>query len=132
MDRRQKGNTGIEKVDGRHVNLAGTQAQFGSLVVQIVKRMWEGEQRLRIYPAQQIAGQLAVFSRLPKGLINDDSRTNCISTIDQVSWHRFNDQDGCVEVRGKLHDSASYEVVASRPLASLGILDSIWKMFSGR
>ena|ERR1700687_4428376 len=50
IDRTEIGNTGINTVDARHLNLTGTPKAFGSLVAQVVKKMWEGEQRLHIYP----------------------------------------------------------------------------------
>src|ERR1700678_1331177 len=71
------GGTGIEHVDIRHRDLVGDNSQFKALMAGIVKTMWEGEQRLRVFPAKQITGQVAVFSRLPDGRILSEPGETC-------------------------------------------------------
>jgi hypothetical protein len=126
IDRTEKGNTGITIVDGRHANFTGTQKQFGTLIGQIVKGMWEGEQRLRIYPAQQIALQLAVFSRLPDGEIDDASRDSSLTVLNRVAWHTFTEKRA--EVRGRLADEDPHEIVSLRSLESSSLLRRIWRL----
>jgi hypothetical protein len=114
IDRGEQGRTGISKVDSRHVNLVGSQEQFATAIVHVLKAMWEGQQRLRSFPAQQIAGQLAVFSKLPRGQIHEDSRASSLSALNLAAWHTFIEASQTVEIRGALDDSVPRDVVAVR------------------
>ena len=60
----RRGTTGIGRVDQRHYELNGPKENFVELIKRLLGRMWEGEQRLRIYSPQQILGQLALFAEL--------------------------------------------------------------------
>jgi hypothetical protein len=130
IDAGVKGETGIHAVDARHVDLIGTQDQFGRLVAQIVARMWAGEQRLRSYPAQQIAGQLAVFSRLSPEHILEDARQNCLSSLRRVAWVHPSGSGRTLAIRGTLGDKDRHEVVAprsSKPTRGIGgFLADLW------
>jgi hypothetical protein len=116
LDLQERGDTGILAVDGRHVNLRGeTVDQFGLLMAQIVQAMWEGEQRLRFYPAQQIAGQIAVFSKLPDNQIDPSTRQTCRDVLAQCSnWHAFEDTARLVMINGSLKDKGEFPVIAQR------------------
>jgi hypothetical protein len=114
--------TGIRRVDDRHANLNGDKEQFRRLVAGIVARIWEGEQRLRIFPANQIAGQVAIFSRLPESHTCEDSRRTCERVLSKTTCHRFHDDESRVEIVGRLKDKAESPVCASRRYGGLTVL----------
>jgi hypothetical protein len=69
-----KGKTGIPFVDVRHSNLCGTLPAFISLVEGILTRMWEGQDRICVFPPHSILGEIAVLSQL-SGL--DEGTKDC-------------------------------------------------------
>jgi hypothetical protein len=127
IDPAVRGETGVHTVDVRHADLSGTQEQFARLVVRILARMWQGEQRLRSYPAQQIASQLAVFSRLPPKRIHEAARANCLASLNRVSWCQVSPGGLIVEVRGKLSDKEVHEIAAARSLISGRGISSVFR-----
>jgi hypothetical protein len=131
IDRGEQGRTGISRVDRRHVNLVGSQEQFAAVIVHILQAMWEGQQRLRSFPAQEIAGQLAVFSKLPPGQIHEDSRASCVSALNLAAWHTFIEASESVEIRGKLDDNVPRDVVAVRSYRRKSWFDRITSFFRG-
>jgi hypothetical protein len=116
VDESERGETGVQAVDGRHVNLRGTGQHFARLIVQIIKKMWEGEQLLRVYPPQQIVGQLAVLSRLGDAEIEAGTRQTCAEILAGVNWHTFHDNLARVEIRCRLQDDEDFPVSAWRGL----------------
>jgi hypothetical protein len=108
------GGTGIKHVDLRHVDRSGDISQFTRLVAQLVKKMWEGEQRLRVFPAKQIVGQVAVFSKLPDERISSESRETCFAILAKSACHTFDRESSQVEIRGKFKDDSASEILASR------------------
>lgn len=110
------GDTGIKDVDQRHVNLTGSQKQFSEMIVQILARLWEGENRLRVFPAWQILGELAVLAHLPKGQIEEGARANCQRVLDKHAGmvNYLNDRSS-VELKKELtHNHLKLCVVAVR------------------
>lgn len=114
LDPSEQGTAGIHAVDGRHVNLKGTIEEYGRLMARIVESMWEGEQRIRLYPAQQIAGQIARFSKLPVGDVDPVARTTCLEVVAKRDWHTFEDNPRSVVIRGSLEDKREFPVTARR------------------
>jgi hypothetical protein len=114
LDHSERGTTGIRAVDSRHVNLKGTVEAFGRLMARIVGSMWEGEQRIRCYPAQQIAGQIAIFSKIPHQEVDTDAKTKCLEVLDKKKWHAFEDNPRAVVIRGSLDDNNGFPVIACR------------------
>jgi hypothetical protein len=114
LDPEEQGETGVHAIDKRHVNLKGTVDQFGRLVARIVQGMWEGEQRIRLYPAQQIAGQIALFSKLGDDQIDPDTKTTCLEVLALKNWHTFEENDQAVIIRGALKDNSEFSILARR------------------
>jgi len=105
LDASLSGTTGIAAVDGRHADLKGkTVEEFGHLMAHIVQSMWEGEQRIRLYPAQQIVGQIALFSKLSGGDIEPVTKQNCLDVLAKIDWHMFEENLRTVVIRGSLDD----------------------------
>jgi len=114
IDLEQPGTTGVCEVDGRHVNLKGTSDQFVHLMALLVQGMWEGGQRLRAYPAQQIAGQIAIFSKLPDDRIHSVARKTCLEVLSASNWHTFEEQPTAVVVRGEFEKRPDLPIIARR------------------
>ncbi len=114
IDPELRGNTGVHEVDGRHVNLKGALDQFCRLMVRIVQAMWEGEQRIRLYPAQQIAGQIAIFSKILDDKIDPITRKTCLDVLATKNWHDFEENPPAVVIRGILKDNSEFPVNARR------------------
>jgi len=131
VERDEQGKTGVGKVDARHVNLVGSQEQFAAAVVHILKAMWEGQQRLRSFPAQQIAGQLAIFSKLSRGQIHEDSRASCLAALNLAAWHTFVEAKQFVEIRGELDDSMRRQVLAVRSYRGRSWLEQVSAFLRG-
>jgi hypothetical protein len=110
----EQGDTGVHSVDKRHVNLKGTVDQFGRLMARIVQAMWEGEQRIRLYPAQQIAGQIAVFSKFADDRIDPSTKTTCLEVLALKDWHTFEENDQAVIIRGALKDNSEFPIIGRR------------------
>jgi hypothetical protein len=118
----EKEGTGIKQVDARHANLIGDREQFRTLIAGIVGRIWEGEQRLRLFPANQITGQIAVFSKLPGSHICEDSRQACERVLSKTSCHQFHEKESRVEIVGRLKDKAECRVCAWRRYDGFAVL----------
>jgi hypothetical protein len=114
IDGAARGSTGIRRIDRMHANLTGTRDDFKKLMVQILQRIWEGEQRLRLFPENQIIGQIAVFSKLLEGDIEEDTRGSCEVVLRKASCHRFLEEESRVEIEGKVEDRQGIRVLASR------------------
>jgi hypothetical protein len=110
----QEGGTGIRHVDNRHADLVGDSEQFKELFIIIIKRVWEGQDRLRMFPARQLSGQIAVFSKLPQGYIREESRETCERSLQKANCHQFDHAQRRVEILGRLDAKPSCEVRASR------------------
>ncbi len=110
------GRTGIGRIDQRHSNLTGGREDFRKLLVKILQRIWEGEQRLRLFPENQIIGQIAVFSRLSLKDIEEDSRKCCEAVLSKASCHRFLENESRVLIEGNVVDRTAISVLASRDL----------------
>ncbi len=110
------GDTGIKDVDQRHANLTGSQKQFSEMIAQILARFWEGQNRLRVFPAWQILGELAVLARLPEGQIAKETRENCENLLEKHAGMLNYSNDGSgVELRKELnHNHLKPCVVAKR------------------
>src|SRR5207253_1051817 len=81
IDAKEPGTTGVYAVDGRHRDLTGKTEEFAKLMVLIVKAMWEGEQRVRLYPAHQLIGQIAVLSKPLNANIDPSTRQDCVDAL---------------------------------------------------
>jgi hypothetical protein len=129
IDRDEPGQTGVSVVDIRHANLIGDQNQVFQLMVQIVASLWTGQQRLRVYPAQAILGQLAIFRRWPDASIHPQARANCERMLSLVSDEPSLLADPPrMQVRGQLQDSqGALPVHAERLLGSTVSSISWWK-----
>jgi len=93
------GKTGVKDVDQRHANLTGSQEQFSELIAQILARFWEGENRLRVFPAWQILGELAVLARLLTDQIAEGARENCQRVLENhADMLNYLDDGSSVEV----------------------------------
>ena len=114
IDRSQRGKTGIHRVDSLHADLRGTPEQFSQLMVEILQRVWQGERRLRIFPAKRITGQVAVFFKLPQDEIDPATRTDCECVLSKANCHQFNEGNSTVEILGKLKGSTAQEIRALR------------------
>jgi len=116
----EEGATGIDFVDARHFNLLGCQDQFIRLVIEIVARLWEGQDRLRAFPAHQIAGQLAIFLALAEEIAEPEAKERCRRTLnkspDLCSYSPGSEQ---VRIEGGLADGNQLiPVVAIRSVPS--------------
>lgn len=122
MDYDQTGTTGVPLVDKRHVNLRGGQEQFAKLMVQIVAKYWEGEERLRIFPAEQIAGQLAVFTKLDAMKISPQATERCRISLQKDSTIKCTAQaNSYVEMEGNLSNNGqTIPVLFARLLSTYG------------
>jgi hypothetical protein len=114
IDLEQAGTTGICGIDGRHVNLKGTSDQLVQLMTRIAQGMWQGEQRLRAYPAHQIAGQIAIFSRLPDDRIDPVAKKTCLEVLSASNWHSFEEHPAAVVVRGAFENKPDLPIIARR------------------
>jgi len=111
-----RGKTGVKCVDDRHIDLQGDENQFRALCVGVLARIWEGEQRLRIFPAIQVVGQIAVFSRLPDCGIATESRDDCMCVLQNSKYHSLDDEAGRITITGCVKSgNGTVEVRASRP-----------------
>lgn len=79
---RTEGQTGVRSVDQRHFELGGTADNFVDLTMSLVRRIWQGEDRVRAYAALTILGELAMFSRTNEG-IHDVVKRNCIDIFER-------------------------------------------------
>lgn len=122
MDHDETGTTGVPLVDKRHVNLRGSQEQFAKLMVQIVAKYWEGEERLRIFPAEQIAGQLAVFTKLDAMKISPRATERCRISLQKDSTIKWRAQgNSYVEMEGNLSNNGqTIPVLFARLLSTYG------------
>lgn len=108
-----RGQTGVLSVDTRHADLSGTPKQFRELVVRIVERLWNGEDRLRAFPAHLIAGVLALLEARPETEIEPEARHRCRQVLDKrPDWLAVAQNGGSVRVLGKLDDKEEYPVRA--------------------
>lgn len=119
VDRNEKGNTGIHQIDMRHTNLIGTPDQFNRLMIEILQRIWGGEQRLRVFPAKQITGQVAVFFKLPDQEIEEASREDCGCVLSKANCHQYIEEHSRVEIQGCVKDKRDFPVIATRSYGSL-------------
>ena len=110
----EQGQTGVRHVDACHFNLVGDSSQFRELVAGVVRRIWEGEQRIRVFPAKQITGQVAVLSKLHSAYICDESRECCEAVLSKASCHEFDHANLRVQIIGSLFDKPPFEVRATR------------------
>ena len=110
------GDTGITGVDQRHANLKGSPDAFSELMAGILARFWEGENRLRVFPAWQILGELAVLARLPADQIAEGPRANCQKVLDKhAGMLNYLDDGSGVELKKELtHNHLKPCVVAVR------------------
>lgn len=97
-----EGRIGIPRVDRRHVNLAGTQEQFTELVKRILREMWKGDERLRIFVPHQLDGQIAVFSCLNDPQIEDEARVRCTATTSKSKYVTVGNNGAVVEISAAL------------------------------
>lgn len=115
IDSSEPGGSGIVAVDARHANLIGTKEQFARLFAQIVRRIWEGEHRVRTFPVHQVVGQIAVFTCLPDDEIHSVSRDDCRKILGKVPQVSRIDDPTRFEIVGKLDDKLyDCPVVATR------------------
>jgi hypothetical protein len=115
LDPGNRGTTGVPFVDGRHVDLRGTPDQFMTLVTRIVSKIWEGQDRVRVFPAHQILGEIAVLARLSGDDIEPEARSRCEQVLAKTpDWIAYS-QD-CVTIRGKLDDKCEFPVTGVRRL----------------
>src|SRR5262249_20686869 len=106
IDPQELGTTGVRVIDRRHRDLKGTTVeQFGRLIARVVQAMWQGEQQIRLYPAQQILGQIAIFSKLPEEEIDPTARIDCLDVLGRQNWHTFHDSPPEVRITGSLKDT---------------------------
>ncbi len=110
------GDTGVNDVDQRHANLTGSQEQLSELIAKILARFWEGENRLRVFPAWQILGELAILARLPANQIAEGARENCQRvTENHADILNYQADDSSVEVTKDLRcNHLKSRVVAQR------------------
>jgi hypothetical protein len=110
------GNTGVADVDRRHANLTGSQQQFSGLIARILGKLWEGENRLRVFPAWQILGELAVLSRLADNQIAGKARESCQKVVDNhADMLKYSGDGSCVELKKELcYSHLKPQVVAVR------------------
>lgn len=122
MEYNEIGTTGVPLVDKRHVNLKGSQEQFEKLMVQIIAKYWEGEDRLRIFPAEQIGGQLAVFTKLDAMKISPLALERCRISLQKDSTIKWIAQtNSYVEMEGSLwNNGQKIPVVFARLLSAYG------------
>jgi len=116
-DLKQKGETGIDFVDSRHVNLTATREQFTTLMTLTVAKIWQGHDQLRVFPANQIVAQLALFERLSHG-VSREARIRCRSSLEKTPERlgklEYPDK---IEVRGHLVSVSEIAVVSVRSLS---------------
>jgi len=99
-----RGNTGIDFVDARHADLKGNLENFIRLTNVVIRRIWEGENRFRIYAPHAILGELALLSRLSDG-VDDLAIQRCIDVLGKTpDWYRIPAGRDVVELIGKMDD----------------------------
>jgi hypothetical protein len=112
------GETGVSFVDKRHVVLKGTQDQFARLMAQIVINYWQGDDRLRTFPEQQIAGQLVVFAQLGPSIISSEAIERCRIGLRKSGFEWRNRSRGTFDMDGHLqHDKQQVVVSFTRTIA---------------
>ena len=111
------GGTGIKHVDLRHVDLSGDISQFTRLVALLVKKMWEGEQRLRVFQKNKLWAKSRYFPNcLTKELVPSRGKLalpswrNQRATRSIARAHRWKSS-------GKFKDDSASEILASRWIA---------------
>ena len=98
------GQTGVHFVDARHADLKGTLDNFIQLANVITRRIWEGDNRYRIYSKHTILGEVAILSRLADG-IDDGAIQGCNEVLAKsADLHRFPDGRDVVKLIGKMDD----------------------------
>ena len=106
-----QGTTGVKFVDRRHYNLIGTQEQFANLVKEIVRGIWEGEDRVRAFPETQLHAQLSVFREMPSDLVEDEAKERCQKSLSGTGQQQNLSPDGrYVEIDGWLNDEQGQSV----------------------
>src|SRR5262249_17262226 len=112
----EEGTTGVKFVDRRHFNLVSGQDQFVHLIKITVARIWEGQDRLRSFPAHQICGQLAVFIALPDKVVEAEAKDRCRKTLSKHSDRCELPEGGKqIEINGELAaGSQSIPILAKR------------------
>lgn len=114
--RPDEGTTGIKQVDRRHFNLRGKQADFAKLAGVIVASLWEGQDRLRAFPAHSIRAQLAVFTCIDKFQIDPAASQRCKKLLERnPELQTISPDRKYVEICGELADGTqSIPIVATR------------------
>lgn len=114
IDQSTRGKTGVSVVDARHADLKGDGAQFLALIQQIVARMWEGEERICVFAAHAILGEVAVLAN--SGLTDTDALERCQDVLNKSSdMHTL--ASGIVRLEGELESTNPVApVVGSRML----------------
>lgn len=117
VDSEARGETGLHLIDARHANLTGTPEAFIQLSVRIVGKIWEGEDRLRVFPSHQIIGEMAVLARLEENAIDPHARSRCHRVLEREADRFAYSGDGCVQITGRLNDNkGEFPVCAVRQL----------------
>lgn len=116
-----EGRTGLKDIDEKHYNLIGNQQQFMNLAKEIVAKIWEGEDRLRVLPEAQLRAQLTVFVHLQANLIASEAKQRCEKALSKTSTMQKKSENGqYVEIYGSLICKSNDEIeVAARRHISL-------------
>jgi len=116
---KSSGNTGCGCVDIRHAELVGTKDNFSKLVLRIVQRIWAGENRVRLYTAHAIIGELAVMSRLEKG-IEENAIANCVLCLSKSEQNfEFPNGSSVVRMVASPNGKADDPIESQRSLVSI-------------
>jgi hypothetical protein len=110
------GDTGVEFVDDRHVDLKGTPSAFTKLASVIVQRIWEGQQRTAIFAQFAVLGELAVFSKSEK--VDEGAKQRCKEVLFRYSGAcSFLDAENVLQISGQLsRNPEPIPVIARRAL----------------
>ena len=122
-----RGKTGVSFVDARHSDLTGTPENFFKLMAVLAGRIWEGENRVRVFSAHAIFGQIAVFSQLP-GEIDPGAKDRCRTILEKCPpWLSHENRDNVVEISGSIiHKPNDIKVHAMHDLRSNPPADSLF------
>ncbi len=83
-------------------------------MIEILQRIWAGEQRLRVFPAKQVIGQVAVFFKLPDQEIEEASREDCGCVLAKANCHLYIEEASRVEIQGCVKNKRDIPVIAVR------------------
>ena len=125
--------TGVRFVDKRHADLVGTASEFESLAGIVIRKIWEGEQRLKVFSAHSILGEVAVLSHYIDHL-DDGAKERCSRVLKKNEEKVRIQASVHVELCGKLTDkSGDVAITAKRVLSpkppSPSIVRQIWDFF---